>query len=418
METHDVVVVGAGHAGLSISRALAGRGIEHVVLERGRIAQTWRERWDSFCLVTPNWLIDLPEGGYDGDDPDGYMARDEIAGFLERYAAAGALVREDVDVVGVRSVDEGFALHTTQGSISARVVVVASGAYQRPHHPRGAAPIADVLYTVDAGTYRRPDQLPDGGVLIVGSGQTGMQLAEELHGAGRDVVLSCGKAWWLPRRFGGHDMAWWADATGFLHESVATLPDPSARLWANVLATGRGGGHDLHYRTLQRDGLTLTGHFAGVEGGMVRFADDLEASVAWADERYRQFGDQVRRVVSERGLGPVELPPPAPFAADAPTDVPIDRFSTVVFAGGFRPAYGTWLPWPEAFDELGFPLQTDGESSVVAGLYFMGVHFLRTRRSSILWGANEDATVVADRIALRLGAGPAAERGPGTTRAT
>ncbi len=419
METQDVVIVGAGHAGLSISRALAGLGIEHVVLERGRIAQTWRERWDSFCLVTPNWLIDLPGGGYDGDDPDNYMARDDIARFLERYATAGATpVREDVDVVGVRALDDGFALHTTQGPISTRVLVVASGAYQRPHHPRGAAAIADVLHVADAATYRRPDQLPPGGVLIVGSGQTGMQLAEELHGAGRDVVLSCGRAWWLPRRFGGHDMTWWADATGFLHQPVATLPDPSARLWANVLATGRDGGHDLHYRTLQRDGLTLAGHFAGVEGGAVRFNDDLEASVAWADERYRQFGEQVRRVVAERGLDPVELPPPVPFAADSPTEVPIDRFSTVLFAGGFRPAYGTWLPWPDAFDELGFPLQTDGESSVVAGLYFIGVHFLRTRSSSILWGANEDATVVADRIAARLGAGPAAKHGPGATRAT
>ena len=402
------MIVGAGHAGLSIGRALATRGIDHTILERDRIGQSWRNRWDSFCLVTPNWLIDLPEGGYDGDDPDGYMRRDEIAAFLERYAAAGeAPVREGVQVLAAKTLDDGFALETSQGQIRARVLVVASGAYQRPHHPHGAAAIADVLHTADATTYRRPEELPAGGVLVVGSGQTGVQLAEELHEAGRDVVLSCGKAPWLPRRFGGHDATWWADATGFLGQPVASLPDPDARLWANILGTGHGGGHDLHYRTLQRDGVTLVGHFEGVDGPVVRFAEDLAASVAWGDARYEQFGEMVRRVVAERGLKPVELPPPPPFVADAPTEVPLDRFETVLFTGGFRPDYGRWLPWPEAFDDLGFPIQTDGESAVVDGLYFMGVHFLRTRKSSILWGANDDATVVAGRIAARLGAGPA-----------
>jgi putative flavoprotein involved in K+ transport len=408
METMDAVVVGAGHAGLSISRALAAHRIEHAVLERDRVGQTWRGRWDSFCLVTPNWLIDLPEGGYDGDDPDGYMQRDEIAAFLERYAAAGAApVREGVSVLAARELDGGFALETSEGPLRARVLVVASGAYQRAHHPRGAAAIADVLHTVDATTYRRPGELPDGGVLIVGSGQTGVQLAEELHEAGRDVVLACGKAPWLPRRFGGHDVTWWADATGFLGQPVSSLPDPGARLWANILTTGHGGGHDLHYRTLQRDGVTLAGHFEGVDGAKVRFADDLAVSVAWGDERYRQFGELVQRVVAERGLDPVALEPPPPFVAEGPTDVPLDRFSTVLFTGGFRPDYGSWLPWPSAFDDMGFPIQTDGESAVVDGLYFVGVHFLRTRKSSILWGANDDATVVASRIAVRLGAGPA-----------
>ena len=408
METMAAVVVGAGHAGLSISRALAAHRIEHVVLERDRIGQSWRSRWDSFCLVTPNWLIDLPEGGYDRDDPDGFMPRDAIAPFLERYAAAGtAPVREGVAVLAAHEADGGFTLDTSAGSIRARVLVVASGAYQRPHHPPGAVAIAEVLHTVDPTTYRRPEDLPDGGVLIVGSGQTGVQLAEELHGAGRDVVLSCGKAPWLPRRLGEHDITWWADAIGFLGQPVASLPDPGARLWANILATGRDGGHDLHYRTLQRDGVTLAGHFDGVEDDTVRFADDLAESVAWGDARYEQFGQLIQRAVAERGLEPVELAPPPPFVADAPTDVPIERFSTVLFTGGFRPDYGSWLPWPAAFDDLGFPIQTDGESAVVDGLFFMGVHFLRTRRSSILWGANEDATVVAGRIAARLGAGPA-----------
>ena len=404
METVDVAIVGAGHAGLSMSRALATRGIEHVVLERNRIANAWRGRWDSFCLVTPNWLIDLPDQGYDGDDPDGFMPRDEIVSFLERYAASGAPVREGVDVIQARRTDDGFALDTTGGELRTTALVAACGAYQRPHHPAGAASLPPGLLTMDATTYRRPSDLPDGGVLIVGSGQTGAQLAEELHESDRDVVLACGKAPWLPRRFGGHDATWWANETGFLDQPVASLPHPEARLWANILASGHDGGHDLHYRTLQAAGVTLVGRFRRLEHGHVRFADDLANSVAWGDERYHQFMARVRQLVDERGIEPFEIAPPPPFAGDAPTRLPIERFATVLFTGGFRPHYGTWLPWPTAFDDMGFPIHIDGASTVVGGLYFIGVHFLRTRKSSVLWGARDDAEVVADRIAGQLGA--------------
>jgi len=398
----DAVVVGAGHAGLSISRALSNRGIDHIVLERGRVAETWRGRWDSFCLVTPNWLIALTDSGYDGDDPDGFMPRDDIVSFLERYAAT-APVREGVDVNATRRLDGGFAIDTSDGELRTKTVIAATGAFQRPHIPDGLASLPAGVRVVDATSYRRPEDLPDGGVLIIGSGQTGAQLAEELHEAGRDVVLACGRAPWGPRRLGGHDLVWWLEQIKFYDQTLADLPDPALRLASNPLTTGHGGGRDLHYRTLQASGVELAGRFLSWNGDGVRFADDLADSVAWGDARFDQMMEVCRRVMAERGMD-VEIPTVEPFVADAPTNLPADRFGTVLITGGFRPDYGRWLPWPDAFDATGFPVHVDGESTAVEGLFFMGVHFLRKRKSGILWGAEEDANVIADRVAERLGA--------------
>ena len=286
----EVVVVGAGQAGLASSYELTRAGVEHVVLERGRVGETWRGRWDSFCLVTPNWSVQLPGHAYDGDDPDGFMLRDEIVLYLERYAASfGAPVREGVSVTSLEPrADGGFVLETSNGSIEARTVVLSTGAYQRPHRPAGAATLPADLLQIDAEGYHNPDELPSGAVLVLGSGQTGCQIAEELHQAGRDVYLACGRAPWAPRRLGEHDIVWWLNEAGFLDEALSALPSPAARLIANVQATGHGGGHDLHYRTLQRLGLTLLGHFVGADGRRARFAPDLSESVAFGDQRNDQ----------------------------------------------------------------------------------------------------------------------------------
>jgi putative flavoprotein involved in K+ transport len=391
-----VAVVGAGQAGLAAGHELTELGVEHVVLERGRVGETWRGRWDSFCLVTPNWTVQLPGGRYDGPDPDGFMPRDEIVAFLERYAAR-ASVREGVDVKRVAPRNGGFVLETSQGELAAESVVVATGTYRRPHLPPAAASLPARLLRLTADEYRSPASLPDGTVLVVGSGQSGCQIAEELHEAGREVILSCGRAPWLPRRVGDRDFVWWLLESGFLDASVDTLPGPEARLFANVLSSGRDGGHDLHLRVLRRRGITLVGRFLGAEGAHVRFAGDLGDSVAWGDERYRQLGELFVGVAREHGLDP-PLGEPEPFDAAAPESVELDRLDAVVFTSGFRPDYASWLP-REAFDELGFPLQRDGESTVVPGLCFLGVHFLRTRKSSLLVGVGEDAAIVARRLA-------------------
>ena len=402
-ERIEVVIVGAGQAGLAVSRELTEAGIAHVVLERGRVGQTWRGRWDSFCLVTPNWFLQLPGYPYEGDDPDAFMLRDEVVSYLERYAAGfEAPVREGIEVTALSSgPDGGFLLETSAGEIMAGTVVLSTGAYQRPHRPAGAAKLPEDLHQIDVEDYRNPAELPSGPVLVVGSGQSGCQIAEELHRAGREVFLACGRASWFPRRLGDRDLAWWGLETGFLDAPLSSLPSPAARLAANVQASGVGGGHDLHYRTLQKMGVTLLGHFLGAEGRHAHFAPDLGESVAWGDERNAQLMDLVRKLVAERGLPPPEIPEPEPLKTDAPEELNLTGFGAVVFAGGFRPDYESWVRIPGAFDELGFPVHEEGASTVAVGLYFVGVHFLRKRKSSLLGGVGEDATIVARQITAR-----------------
>jgi len=399
-----VVIVGAGQAGLAVSHELTQAGVAHVVLEKGRVGQTWRQRWDSFCLVTPNWSVQLPGHSYDGEDPDGFMLRDEIVGSFKRYASGfRAPVLEGVEVRSLDPhADGGFVLETSAGRIDAEKVVLCTGAYQQPHRPPGWDTLPPDLVQIDADDYRNPADLPSGPVLVIGSGQTGCQISEELHEAGRDVFLSCGRAPWAPRRIGDHDLVWWAVETGFLDDPVSSLPSPAARLTANLQATGHGGGHDLHYRTLQKIGVTLLGHFLGAEGRHARFAPDLGESVAWGDEQSAKFRDRILGLVAERGLPRPELAEPEPFDAGAPEQVDLRGFGAVVFSGGFRPGYESWIRCEGAFDELGFPLHEDGASNAAPGLYFVGVHFLRKRKSSLLIGVGEDATIVAGRIARGL----------------
>jgi putative flavoprotein involved in K+ transport len=402
-ERVEVAVVGAGQAGLATSYHLTRSGVEHVVLERGRVGETWRRRWDSFCLVTPNWTVQLPGGVYDGESPDGFMPRDELVAFVEGYAALSrAPVRTGVEVNSLApSARRGLVVETTVGEISARSVVVATGAYQRPYRPPAASSLPEGIQQLDADDYRNVDQLPAGHVLVVGSGQTGCQIAEELVQAGRSVFLSCGRAPWAPRRIGDHDLLWWAIETGFLDTPLDTRSGPAARLAANLLATGRDGGHDLHLRTLRAAGVVLLGRFLGADGRQAHFAPDLHESVAWGDDRYRQLRELILGLVSKRGLPPPDMPDPEPFDARAPETVELDALSAVVFAGGFRPDYRRWIRAPEAFDEFGYPLQDDGSCLAVPGLFFVGVHFLRKRKSSLLYGVGEDAAIVADTIIAR-----------------
>jgi putative flavoprotein involved in K+ transport len=278
-------------------------------------------------------------------------------------------------------------------------VVLSTGAYQRANRPAGAATLPPDLLQIDVEAYHRPDDLPAGPVLVVGSGQSGCQIAEELHLSGREVFLACGRASWFPRRLGDRDLSWWALETGFLDVTVGSLPTPEARLAANVQASGARGGHDLHYRTLRELGVTLLGRFLGAEGRHARFAPDLGVSVAWGDERNAQLMDLVWKLVEERGLPRPEVADPEPFTGDTPEELDLRGFGAVVFAGGFRPAYESWVRFPNAFDELGFPIHEEGASTVVPGLYFVGVHFLRKRKSSLLNGVGEDAAVVARQIA-------------------
>jgi putative flavoprotein involved in K+ transport len=396
-------VIGAGQAGLATSHELSRAGVAHVVLERHRVGASWAGLWESFRINTPNWSIRLPGAAYAGDEPDGFLSRAGIVDHLARYAEREqAEVREGVAVTGLAATERGFALETSDGPLATRAVIVCTGAYQAPFRPPGMETLPADLPVLNTRAYRDPASLPDGRVLVVGSGQSGCQIAEDLVGAGRDVILSCGKAAWGPRRIGDRDIVWWVIETGFFDQTPEQLPSPAARLIANITASGVDGGHDLHARVLRAEGVTLVGHFAGCDGGRVRFSDDLAETIAWSDARYEDLRRDVHTLCSERGIAPPGLPDPEPFDATTPREIDAADLGCVILSGGFRPAYDRWIRIPGAFDEQGFPRQTDGASSAAPGLFFVGVHFLRKRQSSLLYGVGEDAAIVARGVAEHL----------------
>jgi putative flavoprotein involved in K+ transport len=343
----------------------------------------------------------LPGGHYQGNDPDGYQSREELVDFFEGYAASfDAPVRSGVEVVALEPANGGFVLATPQGTLMAKQVVVATGAYQRPHRLPDADDLADNTLFLELDGYRNPQELPSGAVLVIGSGQSGCQIGEELNEAGRDVFLSCGRVPWAPRRIAGKDLIWWMLQSGWMDMTLADLPTPEARLAGNNLATGHGGGHDISLRILAGAGVNLVGRFLGVEGKQVRFADDLATSIASGDERHLMLMDRIRRTAQELRIPMDDPVPPAPIPAAATDALDLSTVGAIINTGGFRPDYG-WVRVPGGFDELGFPLQVDGASTVISGLYFAGVHFLRKRKSSLLCGIAEDAAIIAEAIARK-----------------
>jgi putative flavoprotein involved in K+ transport len=396
----EVVIVGGGQAGLSVSYELSQRGVSHLVLERGRVGQTWRGRWDSFCLVLPNWTLQLPGHHYDGDQPDAFMLRDDIVRYLEGYAGkTSGQIREGVEVSSLDAVDSGgFLLRTNQGDLRAKKVVLATGAYQKPHRPPGAESLPAGIHVIDAEGYSNPDGLPDGAVLVVGSGQTGCQIAEELREAGRETYLACGKTPWAPRRIGGRDLVATLIDIGFFEVTLSNLPSPAGRLMGNPQASGKRGGHDLNYRTLQAIGVQLLGRFTHADSRDAHFAADLAESVAFGDARYSDARTGLAEFCRNNGLDMPEMPDPPPFDASAPETVELSRLGAIVFTSGFRPDYSRWVNLP-VFDDMGFPVHREGASPEYPGLYFVGVHFLRKRKSSLFFGVGEDAAIVAQQVA-------------------
>ena len=403
MSETGVVVIGAGQAGLAVSHELRRRGVDHLVLERDRVAATWRGRWDSFTLVTPNWTLALPDSPYQGSDPQGHVSRDEIVDFLQGYAGLHAgPIREGVDVENLAADPAGgFRLRTSQAELRSPQVVVATGAYQRPYRPPLSGQPPAGLELIDAEGYRNPDQLAPGAVLVVGSGQTGCQIADDLLREGRDVVLACGRAPWGPRRLDGVDIVDWLCRTPWFEVPLSALPSPQARLVANIQTTGRDGGVDLHYRTLQAAGVRLAGRLLGFEGRRALLADDLADSVAFGDARHGDMVKLLTEHLPKRGFPVPHIPTPPPFdPGEPPTELDLTGFAAVIFTSGFRPDYRRWVKL-DAFDEMGFPVAPDGIATGFPGLYFCGVHFLRTRKSSLIFGVGEDAEIIAEAIASR-----------------
>ena len=406
----DTVVIGAGHAGLVMSHQLQQAGREHVVLERREtLGGGWQDRWDGFQVVSPNFVSRLPGFPYEGPDPDGFMSRDAIVERTRRYAeviAAPVVLGAEVTRLGVDG-RGGRRLHleTTAGSVDADSVVSATGAFHVPRIPGAGAAIAPDVTQLHAHHYRSPDQLPPGGVLVVGSGQTGMQLAEELHEAGREVVLSTGRCGRVPRRYRGYDIFWWlleVVERGSAFETnlptVGQLPDPRARFAGNPHVSGHHGGHDTNLRQMGIDGIRLAGHFSGADGTVVRFEPDVNGNVQFSDEFFdARFRPLIDSFAEKAGIevGPDDRVWPE-YEPQELTELELraSGISTVLWTSGYAPDY-SWIDLP-ILDEFGTPRHVRGVTEV-PGLMMLGMLFQHDNASANLVGVARDAEYLASR---------------------
>ena len=404
--TIDVVVIGAGHSGLAISYLLTQHGVSHVVIERGEVGNAWRERsWESLRLLTPNWQTRLPGYHYAGDDPDGYMSVPELLGFIQDYAEhAGAPVHTQTTVTSVSRDGDGYRVVTDRGAWRARAVVLATGAFNTPSVPAVAKHVPDHIEQLTAHDYRSPAQLGDGGVLVVGASATGLQFADELLDAGFDVTVATGEHVRLPRHYRGRDIFEWMDRGGVLHERYDEIDDiqrgrglPSAQL------VGDRNKPILDLNSLTDRGAKLAGRLMGINNGIAQFSGSLSNVVALADLKMRRLLKAIDEYIGDDP----GAPPAEQFANTRVGDVPLltldlvdSRIGTIIWSTGFRPNYD-WLDVP-VLDRKG-RLQHDGGVVASPGLYAMGLPLMRRRKSTFIFGVEDDARDITDHLLAYLG---------------
>lgn len=402
---YDAIVVGGGQAGLSMSHCLKRRGIHHLVLERHRLGYEWRERrWDSFCLVTPNWQCQLPGFPYPGNEPDGFMKKGQIVVYLEEYAASFAppLV-EGANVTSLRRLRGTFHVTATAGSCTSDAVIIATGGYHTPKIPALAERLPDYVARLHSSEYKNPRGMPKGEVLVVGTGQSGCQIAEDLHIAGRRVHLCVGSAPRTARRYRGKDVVRWLDEMGYYDMPIHEHPlKERVRAKANHYVTGRDGGHDIDLRRFATEGMRLYGRLVGVKGTVLEFAPDLRKNLDQADAVSESIKDSIDRFIESRGIeAPVESryvpvwePPSEPTSLDLSTT----EIRSVVFSTGYHSDY-RFIEVP-VFDGTGYPMHERGVTGV-DGLYFLGLPWLYTWGSGRFSGVAADAEHLAERIDRR-----------------
>lgn len=413
----DAVVIGAGHAGLAVSQRLAGRGLDHIVLERREIGETWREqRWDSFRVNSPNWMNGLPGTPYAGDAPDAFPSTREWVDHLERHVRTHSLpVRTHTDVTAVEAGDDRtFVVTTATGDrLRTRTIVVASGCQNVPKVPAAAREIDREAQVLTTAAYKRPTQLAPGAVLVVGGAQSGCQIAEDLLDAGREVYLAAGRSPRVPRRLRGRDVMFWYKETGVSRQRPEDLADPAMVRWPPPQVSGVGPlGHTVSYQSLAARGAALLGHFEGVSGGRLRFATDLATHIAFADERSAFTRRRVDEFIEKAGIAappsepdPADEPAADPSRYASPTELDLRgrRIGSVIFSTGFSGDF-SWLRIP-ALDAQGIPVHVGGRSPV-QGIWFIGLTWMRHRASAMIDGAEDDSAFVVDGIAHQLSARP------------
>jgi putative flavoprotein involved in K+ transport len=405
-ESIDIVIIGAGQAGLSMSYYLTRFERRHVILEQASaITPAWRSRWDSFTLVIPNWTIELPGGSYQGDDPDGFMARDDLVAYLERYAATfNPEIRFDTQVTAIEKIPDrdNYFVHTDKGVIEANHVVIAAGTFQMPKIPAASKKIDAAINQIHSSQYQNPGALPDGAVLVVGTGQSGCQLAEELYQSGRKVYLCVGGATRIPRRYRGKDSIWWLKEMGFFDQTADTLTSSRERFKANPFVSGKDGGHSLDLHQFARDGVVLLGHLKDARGKKIFLVPDLHDSLAKVDQFVIQFKQGIDKIIEDKNIAAEEEPfQPEKrdgYAAEIieELDLEAEGIHTIIWATGYRSDF-SWIKLP-LLDKDDYPIHDRGVSEF-PGLYFLGLLFLHKRKSPLLSGIGEDAGYLAEYIA-------------------
>ena len=409
-EQVEVVIIGGGQAGLALSYYLTQQGRTHLVLEQGQVGETWRSgRWDSFTLNTPNWMTQLPGFAYQGDDPDGFLPREEIVDYLEQYAASfHAPLHCGVRVTAVRQHPggDGYLVEAQQMTVAARNVVLATGAFPKAKLPTASAALSVDICQMHTSEYRNPQSLPSGAVLVVGTGQSGCQIAEELHESGRQVYLSTSSCGRVPRRYRGKDSTWWLARLGFYDRTLDQLPSPTAKFACNPHVSGNHGGHDINLRQFARHGMTLLGHVQAAQGKQLLLAPDLEENLARADAFAAQITQGIDEYITKTGMEVAanRTTGEAPSKSATPTkplltlDLQSAGISTIIWASGYKLDFG-WVQLP-IFDQAGYPVHRRGITAY-PGLYFLGLHWLYKTKSALLFGIGEDAAFIASAIADR-----------------
>ena len=404
-EEHDTVIIGGGQAGLAMSNVLGRHGREHIVVERRRVGERWRsERWDSLRFQFPNWSLELPGFRYPGEDPDGFAHYTEIGRIIDEYArATRPPVREGTEVLALYQDDHGgFLLTTHDGSMQARRVVIATGPFQRPLVPELAQAIPPSVYQTDPTRYRSPAALPPGAVLVVGSGASGYQIADELHHAGRRVYLSVSHHRRVPRRFRGKDVYWWLERMGRFAQTIDSFPD---RRWPpSTVVTGINGGYDVNVRNLAAAGVGVAGRAVGTSEGRVIFDDSANAVLDAADKANTDFvalarelaaGEVGEELTEDDDTEPASTPA-ARIESLRTVDLARMKVGAIIWATGYVYDYN-WVHVP-VIDSRGRPVQQRGVTER-PGLYFLGLHWMHTFKSGLFSGVGVDAEHIADHMA-------------------
>ena len=403
--TTDVVVIGGGQAGLAMSHSLTDRSIDHVVLERAEVANSWTtERWDSLRTLTPNWMSRLPGFSYDGDDPNGYMTAGEVAAYLESYRRSfGAPVRTGVEVQRIRTLDRSHVVETSEGPWFARSVVMATGACSQPRVPAIAADLPGNIQQLTPTAYRNPAQVAPGAVLVVGASASGLQIADELSRSGREVTLAVGDHVRLPRTYRGMDIHWWMQTTGLLDERFDEVEDLArARRLPSLQLVGSPEQRDLDLNTAAANGVNPVGRLAGIRAGRAQFSGSFANMCTSADLKQNRLLDEIDEYAASHGLD-AEIGPtwrPAPTSVGRPAlELDLRSVGSVVWATGFRPTY----PWlDESLVDGRGQLVHDGGVLAVPGLYVLGLPFMRRRKSSFIDGVGPDAEELAAHLVGHL----------------